>query len=48
LRGEGASHCKVWGHSAVTCTKTAEPTKFVSSDGPARGIVLDGVQIPHG
>jgi len=24
LRGKGASHCKVWGHSAVICTKTAE------------------------
>jgi len=25
LRGKGASHCKVWGHSAVICAKTAKP-----------------------
>jgi len=25
LWGKGASHCKVWGHSAVTCAKTGEP-----------------------
>jgi len=25
LREEGASHCKVKGHSAVTCAKTAGP-----------------------
>jgi len=25
FEGEGASHCKVWGHSAVVCAKKAEP-----------------------
>jgi len=25
LRGQRASHCKVYGHSAVICAKTAEP-----------------------
>jgi len=24
LRGKGATHCKVWGHSAVICAKMAE------------------------
>jgi len=24
LRGKGVSHCKVYGHSAVICAKTAE------------------------
>jgi len=26
--GEGASHCKVWGHSTVICAKTAEPIEM--------------------
>ena len=25
LRGKGAAHCKVWGHSAMSCAKMAEP-----------------------
>ena len=25
MRGKGASHCNVQGHSAITCAKTAEP-----------------------
>jgi len=28
LRGKGAPHCKVWGHSAVPCAKTAEPIEM--------------------
>jgi len=28
LRGEGAFHCKVLGHSAVICAKTAEPIEM--------------------
>jgi len=28
FRGKGASRCKVWGHSAVICTKTAEPKQM--------------------
>jgi len=46
LRGEkGACHCKVYGHSAVNCAKTAEPIEipFVlwTWMGP-RNHVLDG------
>jgi len=26
--GKGASHCKLWGHSAVICAKTAEPIEM--------------------
>jgi len=26
--GEGTSHCKVWGHSAIICAKTAEQIKM--------------------
>ena len=25
FEGEGAAHCKIQGHSAVSCAKTAEP-----------------------
>jgi len=25
FEGKGASHCKIWEHSAVSCAKTAEP-----------------------
>jgi len=28
LRGEGASHYKVYGHSLVICAKTAEPMEM--------------------
>jgi len=28
LRGKGATHCKVYGHSAVICAKTAKPIKM--------------------
>ena len=28
FEGEGASHCKVQGHSAVPCAKTAEPIEM--------------------
>ena len=48
LRGKGASHCKVQGHSAVICAKRAEPVQpnempFGLRDrmGP-RNRVLDG------
>ena len=27
--GNGASHCKVYGHSAVICPKTAEPIEML-------------------
>jgi len=26
--GEGASHCKTYGHSAAICAKTAEPIEM--------------------
>jgi len=26
--GKGASHCKVYGHSAAICAKTAEPIEM--------------------
>jgi len=45
---KGASHSRVWGHSAVTCAKTAEsivmPFGLSSRNGP-RNHELDGVQI---
>ena len=45
LKGEGASHCKVWGHSAVICAQTAEPIEMpfglCACMGP-RNHVLDG------
>ena len=28
LRGDGVAHCKVHGHSALSCAKTAEPIKI--------------------
>ena len=28
LRGKGAFYCKVYGHSAVICAKTAEPIEM--------------------
>jgi len=28
LKGEGAAHCKVLGHSAVICAKMAEPIEM--------------------
>ena len=38
LRRKGATHCKVYGHSAVICAKTAKPIKMpfwvMGSDGP--------------
>jgi len=49
LKGKGASHCKIKGHSAVICAKTAEPIEFLfglwAGMGP-RNHVLDGGQIP--
>ena len=56
-QGEGAilgenvaAHCKVMGHSTVSCAKTAEPIdmSFWTKTwvGP-RNHVLDGVQIPR-
>jgi len=46
FEGEGASHCKVWGHSAVICAKsTAEPISTLfglcARMGPSNH-VLDG------
>jgi len=45
LRGKGASHCKVWGHSAVVHAKTAEtiemPFGLSTRVGPENHI-LDG------
>ena len=46
-----ANRCKVWGHSAVICAKTAEPIELPfglwARMGP-RNHMLYGVQIPHG
>ena len=50
FEGKGASHCKVWGHSAVTCAKTAEPIVMpfgLSARSGSRNHELDGVKIPH-
>ena len=48
FEGERASHCEVYGHSAVICAKMAEPIEMPFSlwapMGP-RNHVLDGVQI---
>jgi len=41
LRGEGAFHCKVLGHSTVICAKTAEPIEMPFGLW-AQGIMLDG------
>jgi len=45
FEGEGASHCKVQGRSAVSCAKTAEPIEMPfglwARMGP-RNHVLDG------
>jgi len=47
---EGASNCKVWGHSAVICAKTAEPTNMPfglwAQTGPGNH-VLDRGPVPH-
>ena len=44
-----AAHCKVMGHSTVSCAKTAEPIDMPfwtkTGVGP-RNHILDGVQIP--
>jgi len=29
FEGKGAAHCKVWGHSALSCAKTAEPIEML-------------------
>jgi len=48
FEGGGAAHCKVQGHSAVSCAKTAEtmemPFGFLAPMGP-RNRVLDGFSI---
>jgi len=44
-------HCKVYGHSAVICAKTAEPIEMpfgLWAQMGSRNHVLDGVQIAHG
>ena len=45
FREKGAFHCKVWGHSAVICARTAEPIEmsfgFWARMGPENH-VLDG------
>jgi len=52
FEGEGVSHCKLQGHSAL-CShlcKMAEPIEVLFMGcalGWAQGIVLDGVQIPR-
>jgi len=49
FKGKGATHCKVWGHSAVTCAKTAElivmPRGLWAWTGP-RNHELDGGSYP--
>jgi len=46
--GGGGVHCKVYGHTAVICAKTAEPIEMPFElwawMGP-RNNVLDGVQV---
>jgi len=50
FEGEGPSHCKVYGHSAVICAKTAEPIQMPfglwTRMGPSKH-VLDGAKMPH-
>jgi len=50
LRGEGAAHCKVYEHSAVSCAKTSKPIKMpfglTISVGP-RKHALDGSRNYH-
>ena len=51
LMGDGTAHCKVSGHYAVICAKTAEPIEmpfrlWVWMD--PKNHVLDAVQITHG
>jgi len=49
-KGERAANYKVYGHSAVSCAKTAEPIEMafrLSIRVIPRNLVLDGVQIPH-
>jgi len=45
FEGKGPNHCKVWGHSAVSCAKTAKPIEVPfglrARMGP-RNHVLDG------
>jgi len=54
ILGQGASHCKVYGHSAVIyqemlTTTTAATTAAAAPTAAATGNrVLDWVQIPHG
>ena len=46
LRGKWATHCKVQGHSAVICAKTAQPIEIPFSLGASMGRrnrVLEGV-----
>jgi len=48
--GERGAHCKVQGHSTVTCAKTAEPIVMpfgLWAQTRPRSHELDGVQIPH-
>ena len=45
LRGEGAAYCQVYGHSAVSCAKTAETIKMpfgIWTRVGQRNHVLDG------
>jgi len=49
MRGKGASHCKLYRHSAITCVKTAELIEMpfvLSARTGSRTHELDGVQIP--
>jgi len=48
--GGGAAHCKAWGHSAVSCAKTAELIEMpfgLRTQVGLRNHVLDRVEIPH-
>jgi len=49
FRGTGASHCKVCGHSAVSCAEPAEPIEILfglwARMSPMNH-ALDGAQIP--
>jgi len=51
FQGKRASHCKVQGHSAVICAKTAEPIEMPFGLWARMGqsnYVLDWDKIPHG
>ena len=49
FEGGGAAHCKAYGHSVVSCAKTAEPTEMLFglwTQMGQRSHVIEGAQDP--